>query len=283
METLTKCDLCGSTSLFPFEDSILRCNCGYVFNSPRMTFREIEQFYSKPNQYQDWLEHEVGRDILAQRRLKMVRRLKSNGRLLDVGCGTGQFLFFAKDYFQVMGTEVSDSAIKIAHDKYGLDIIKGEIEHLDFTSRFDVITITHILEHVHYPTAFMNKCKRLLAEDGVIIICVPNDVTSLKNVARIILSRLKIGKFKYLGKHGIPKITNADGSINEIHLSHFTPSVLNKWLTSIGFEIIQDTLDPYYCSIGKGKLVNDIYYFSCLTFKKIFRINIYETMCVVIK
>jgi 2-polyprenyl-3-methyl-5-hydroxy-6-metoxy-1,4-benzoquinol methylase len=286
LEELSKCNLCESKLVVPIDrrNNICRCrDCGYVFDNPRPTIDEIAEFYSRPGQYNSWLENEIGRDILWQRRLSMVRNLKSGGKLLDVGCGIGQFLFWAKDYFEVKGTEISESAIRIAKDKYGLDLVKGEIERVDLGDvRFDVITIFHTLEHVPHPDSFMKRCKELLSDEGIIIIAVPNDVKSLKNVARIILSILKIGRFKNLGKFGLPKIA-MDSSLTEIHLSHFTRSTLKKWLTSLDLAVIQDTLDPYYASVGIGKLFNDIYYSICRVFRNVFGVNLYDTTWIVVK
>lgn len=287
MENLTQCDLCGSASLVVIDknSNITKCkSCGYIFDTPRPTFDEIAEFYSRTDQYNSWLDNETGRDILWQRRLGMIKNLRSGGKLLDVGCGIGQFLFWAKDYFEVKGTEVSESGIRIARDKYAFDVVKGEIEHVDLgAARFDVITLFHTLEHVPYPASCMKRCKELLSEEGIIIIAVPNDTRSLKNVARIILSALKVGRFKNIGKSGLPRIVAKDGSLAEIHLSHFTRSTLKKWLTSLDLVVIQDTLDPYYASVGIGKLFNDIYYYICLVIRKVFGVNLYDTMWIVVK
>ena len=62
MENLTQCDLCGGSSLVVIEknNNITKCkSCGYIFDNPRPTFDAIAEFYSKQDQYDFWLEHEV--------------------------------------------------------------------------------------------------------------------------------------------------------------------------------------------------------------------------------
>jgi SAM-dependent methyltransferase len=154
IETVMKCNLCGSSDLIDIDrkNGIGQCRaCGFIFNRERPTSREIETYYSREGKYNDWLSLEKERDILWQRRLRVVLKYRQNGALLDVGTGTGQFLHFAKKQFDVSGTEVSASGIELAKNKYGIDIMKGTLENLSFGNKFDVISLYHVLEHVPDP------------------------------------------------------------------------------------------------------------------------------------
>lgn len=286
LDKLNECKLCRSEEITPVdkEHNIFRCRrCGYVFDNPRPTADEIASFYSQPNRYDSWIKEERGRDILWQRRLKMVKKWREGGTLLDVGTGIGQFLFFAKNDFQVKGTEISESAIGIAKNKYDLDIVKGQIERINFEGlRFDIITVFHVLEHVPDPCSFMERCKELLSDEGVIVIAVPNDITSFRVWLRRLLTFLRIGRFKNYGKYGLPKVT-LDGSSGEIHLSHFSPGTLKKWLERLDLIIVEDSLDPYYAAEGVNKFINDLSYLTFLALRKVFGINLYETIWIVAK
>ena len=265
--------------------NIFKCNrCGYIFDNPRPAFDEIINFYSGEDQYNSWLKEEKGRDILWQRRLKMVKNLKNTGALLDIGAGIGQFLFFAGHDFEVQGTEISKTAIKTAKEKYNLNLIKGEIEDIDFGDRrFDVITLFHILEHVPDPSSVIERCYELLSDKGVLIIAVPNEINSLiKRPVKRLLSILHIGKFKKYGKFGLPKI-ELNGSLSEIHLSHFTVPALKEWLNKKNLVIVEDTLDPYSAATGIKKIIQDLLYFISLTIKNIFRVNIYDSIWIAAK
>jgi 2-polyprenyl-3-methyl-5-hydroxy-6-metoxy-1,4-benzoquinol methylase len=283
-ETVLKCNLCGSSDILDVDKphNIGRCrDCGYFFSYKRPSRNEVAEYYSRAGRYDDW--HGKEWDDLWKRRLSIARRYKSSGYLLDVGTGTGQFLQSAGQYFQVTGTEISESAIAIAKQKYGLGIVKGEIEDLHFERRFDLVTLFHVLEHVHDPSATILRCRSLLSHNGVLLLAVPNDVSGLQPLIFRALSFLKIvGRFRKRGKIGLPKLT-LDGSLSEIHLSHFTVPTLKRFLERSGFEVVVETLDPFYAVKGVVRVIHDIVFYSCLLVRKLIGINIYFTILMVAK
>src|SRR5687768_13082588 len=135
METLSACILCDSPRLEVAcaQNAFARCEaCGLVFDNPRPTQAAIVDFYSQHDKYDNWLAEEHGRNALWKRRLRLVRRHCPSGKLLDVGTGIGQFMHFARAHFEVTGTEISSTAIRIARDKYGLELRQGTLETLEF-------------------------------------------------------------------------------------------------------------------------------------------------------
>lgn len=285
LEHLRVCNLCENNNISSIDEknNVCQCrHCGYVFYNPRPTWDEIVGFYSRIDKYDSWLEELEERDLLWKRRLRLVKRHKASGSLLDVGTGIAQFLSIAKDNFEVKGTEISQSAIIIAKEKYHIDVNHGEIERIEFNSKFDVITLFHVLEHVPNPLLTIKRCKELLNNEGILIVAVPNNVISIKSVIKRLLSILQIGRFSNCGRLGLPKL-ELNGSQREIHLSHFTPSVLKKFLERNGFAVIRNTLDPYYAAKGVKKMFHDLLYLFCLVVMKIFRINLYDTIWMVAK
>lgn len=287
LEYLNKCNLCKSKNIFPIDNNhnIFKCNhCEYIFDNPRPTFDEITNFYSREEKYDSWLKEEKGRDVLWQRRLRIVKKFKNTGTLLDIGTGTGQFLYFARNDFEVEGTEISESAIKIAKEKYDLNLKKGQVEDIDFGDRrFDVITLFHVLEHVPDPSRLIEKCYNLLSEQGILIIAIPNEINSfIKRPIKRLFLILQIGKFRKYGIFGLPKL-ELDGTLSEIHLSHFTVSSLKKWLTKKNFIIVEDTLDPYYAGTGILRIIHDLIYLVFLIIKRISNRNLYDTIWIVAK
>lgn len=282
MEEVKKCSVCGSEEIVTVDKySNLCCckNCEYFFINPRPSLDEIQQFYSRIDKYDDWLAELEDRDLLWKKRLKLLKKEKQFGRLLDVGTGIAQFLFFAKNDFEVYGTEISKSGIKIAKERFRISTVRlGEIENIDFGDmKFDIITCFHVLEHVQNPFSTIKRCKELLSNSGALIIAVPNEVNSAKGRLRRLL---KPGRY---GKYGISKIT-LDEKSNEVHLSYFTEFSLKKLLNKNGFCIVKDTLDPYYvCHSKIGCFLENLYFISCLILKKIFNINVYDTMWIVAK
>lgn len=76
---------------------------------------------------------------------------------------------------------------------------------------------------------------------------------------------------------GLPKLV-LDGSLPEIHMSHFTSPVLRRFLERNGFEVVEDTLDRYYAESGAAGLKNDLFYLIGMTVRKLFGVNIYSTI-----
>lgn len=97
---------------------------------------------------------------------------KTNGNLLDIGAGTGDFLLEAKKQgWAITGFEPNEAAKKLAIDK-GVSFA-DDIFSLP-NSSFDVITMWHVLEHVPNLEEYIANLKRLLKPNGTIIIAVPN-------------------------------------------------------------------------------------------------------------
>lgn len=282
-ELLNQCNLCdsGLLDVLDADCNIAQCrSCGHVFDNPRPTLQALIDFYSKPGKYDSWLEELGPRDRLWRRRLRKIRSTRKAGTLLDVGTGIGQFLSLARGVFsEVHGTEVSTTAVEIARQKYGLELFHGTIEDLAPQGKtFDNVTLFHVLEHVPDPKAMLKTCHSLLGPGGILVIAVPNEVASLRGFKRRLFSKLR--KPANGGALGLPRLT-LDGSISEIHLSHFSPPVLARLLESTGFSILKNTLDPYYVRTGLRRAKADFFYYSCLLFRNVFGVNIYDTILVI--
>ena len=286
-EYLDACPLCysGFINLADERASVWKCsNCRHFFDNPRPVPEAVDRFYSRPVQYDEWLYDRVERDKLWKKRLQKVLRHARPGSLLDVGAGIGQFLHLARDRFtEIAGTEVSAQAVAIAADKFSLNLNAGRVETLDFGQRtYDNITIFHVLEHVHEPLVLLRRCRELLSPGGILFIAVPNEIYSLPLLWRRVLIRMGFKKNRRIGVLGIPRIT-VDGSLAELHLSHFTPLSLKNALLSSGFTLVESGLDQYYVTTGFKKMKSYLNYKLCLLFNGLFGINIYQTIWVVAK
>ena len=99
---------------------------------------------------------------------------KESGRLLDIGCGNGEFLRFAKEYgWTVVGVDFDQHAVSEAASD-GLDVRMGSIEDIDHTEQFDLISISHVIEHVYNPAEFIHSCYSLLKPGGTLWLETPN-------------------------------------------------------------------------------------------------------------
>jgi len=136
------------------------------------------------------------------------------GRLLDVGCGNGGFLLLARQVgWQVEGLDFDAGAVQAARSR-GLEVHHGGIEVLDGRSAcYDVITLCHVIEHVHDPAATLRRLHALLKPGGVLWLDTPNLAS---------LGAVRFG----------PHWRDLDPPR---HLVLFTPSSLTNSLVAAGF------------------------------------------------
>jgi len=101
------------------------------------------------------------------------------GRLLDIGCGVGNFLAAASGAgFDVTGIEVNRNAARFAQEHYGLKNISSQSPEEFLAARplekFDVVTFFEVLEHQENPQGFLEIAMDCLAPQGLIALSVPN-------------------------------------------------------------------------------------------------------------
>ena len=201
MEYVT-CDLCGlddTRALFRKRDKlgitddefqVVECKrCGLLYVNPRPTEAEIGNFY--PETY-SWKET-LGADSFLTKWLRRLEKSyryhllqdevskvviftdKNSGKVLDVGCGTGDRLeVFRSKGFETFGVETSDSA-NYAREHLNLNVLKGDLFSANFSDEFfDLVTLYNVLEHTHRPARVIEEIYRILKKEGFLIIQVPN-------------------------------------------------------------------------------------------------------------
>lgn len=96
-------------------------------------------------------------------------------RLLDIGCGNGDFLVSAREAgWQVSGVEPDPKAAAATRQR-GIDVTVGTVDLLEGVSHcFDAITLSHVIEHVHEPKQLLQAVQRLLKPGGIVYIDTPN-------------------------------------------------------------------------------------------------------------
>jgi len=175
------CALCGSwraTACFPRPDNsrIVKCaQCGLLYVSPRPAPETLDRHYrqSDPDyilNYKDQIEKR-GQAILAR-----AEKYLPPGLLLDVGCGYGFFMAMAQaGGWRTKGIELSAAAAGYAREKLGLDVFAGSLAEAGLAGKsFDLISLEHTLEHIPDPPGLLNALRKLLKDDGILAIAVPN-------------------------------------------------------------------------------------------------------------
>lgn len=105
----------------------------------------------------------------------MIVPYKEEGKILDVGCGSGQLIEWLKRHgWEVYGVEISPKAISEAN-KRGLNVLCGELIDARFPKHFfDTVVLNGVLEHVHDPTELLREINRILKQDALLITVAPN-------------------------------------------------------------------------------------------------------------
>jgi 2-polyprenyl-3-methyl-5-hydroxy-6-metoxy-1,4-benzoquinol methylase len=116
------------------------------------------------------------RQIALKRKLKLIKSFDSESKnLLDIGCGTGDFLETAlKDNWTITGIEPNEQARQIANSKTNNSVFEIEQLRKLKPNSFDVITLWHVLEHLPNLEIHTALFKSLLKPNGTLVIAVPN-------------------------------------------------------------------------------------------------------------
>lgn len=117
-------------------------------------------------------------DVRFERELKLFREFCPRGAVLDVGCGSGAFLFQLQKRwpgeYQNFGTDVSGPPLDYATSR-GVPVVRGNFLEQDFGGRaFDAVMFWAVIEHLAEPKRFLEKTHALLQPGGLCFVLVPN-------------------------------------------------------------------------------------------------------------
>jgi 2-polyprenyl-3-methyl-5-hydroxy-6-metoxy-1,4-benzoquinol methylase len=178
------CAVCDSEVLKPWRwAGLQRCgSCGYVRKaiSPNgHTPESLQEAYFDENFAQDddffvrFYEKQN-----ARRRLSQIVRFKKGGAALEVGVGRGTLLATLRERgFQVEGLELSEAVRSYVARQTGIAIHSGKLSSLAArarTGRYDVIVMSHVLEHIDDLRDSLAAIGGLLNPDGILYLAVPN-------------------------------------------------------------------------------------------------------------
>ncbi|MEW5902033.1 MAG: class I SAM-dependent methyltransferase, partial [Acidobacteriota bacterium] len=171
-----------------------------------------------------------------ERAIALIKKHKKNGRLLDVGCGTGEFLEIASEAgFVVSGIEPSVTASGLAREKN--EVIRGEFEAVPLPAEaYDVATLWSVLEHVPDPSAFLRKIYLVLKRDGLLALRIPCSSGLLPSAARWVY-RLSAGSVSY----PLRVVYQLDWHYK--HLFFYTRKNASLLLRRSGFEVLAEEPD----------------------------------------
>ncbi|MEO1062023.1 MAG: class I SAM-dependent methyltransferase [Actinomycetota bacterium] len=130
-----------------------------------------------------WREATVYADVLHY----LTALAPDGGRVVDVGCGTGEFVLFMQERagWTSCGVELAPDAVALASDR-GAIVGEGTIDSVReiFGDGFDALAMFNVLEHLLDPWAALGTANDLLRPGGVLIVQVPNDFSVLQEAVR---------------------------------------------------------------------------------------------------
>ena len=234
MRQLTECNLCKGNSLFtlysqtisynnPWSEFIEERNfplliegkiclsCGWIFKNLVYDSEELARLYNFKEEGLSAEAELMGDKNAKYRGLRIFQTvepwLSSAGNVLDVGGRNGELMeTFLEKGFKVSvldmdaGRPISPQMLKIRSPFLAWD-----------ADMYDLITMSHVLEHTESPGAFLDHARKLLKEDGIIFIEVPSELFTC------LIKR-------HVGDHR--------------HLSYFTRETLRAYLKSSGFDCL---------------------------------------------
>ena len=200
---------------------IVKCECNFVYLNPRPRQEDINKYY-KTNSYDPHRKKNISFIDLAYSIVQYLanyqkfNRIKKNcsvgNRLLDIGSGKGEFGQFMnnKGWIVTLYDSIAEYKGKL---KFHDNLFDIEVDR-----RFNVITLWHVLEHLHNVNDNLRKINLLLDDSGILIIAVPN---------------IHAYERDYYGSDWAPYESPR-------HLYHFDDYTLEKILEKNGFVIIND-------------------------------------------
>jgi 2-polyprenyl-3-methyl-5-hydroxy-6-metoxy-1,4-benzoquinol methylase len=179
------CRLCSGTNLkrlYVFDPgcTVLACRqCGLVQVAEVPTRVQLQAIYSRDYFSHAKYTHDRAVRREQARRLALIRRhLPRRARLLEVGCGSGEFMTAAKGEYQVWGLDLSPFAIdkaRAANPDCAANLHCGTLEdQAHDAGGFDAVAAWDVIEHVWEPRVFLAQMKRLLKPGGMIFLSTPN-------------------------------------------------------------------------------------------------------------
>lgn len=213
MKNHLKCALCSSEALEWESDLYTVCPaCGTISQAH-------PESVGQQDYHQEIYHH--GITSVERRWMRLIEEWAGDGkRLLDLGCGNGAFLDLAQSRgWQAVGIEKNHSSVDEAR-ALGLSVAEADLDEwaVEDPGVYDVVRIWYVLEHVRRPGNLLRQASKAVKTGGLLVLAVPNDAGRLSRC--------------------VMKSPDDRFWEHPLHLHHFPPFGLEKWIGELGFELV---------------------------------------------
>jgi SAM-dependent methyltransferase len=229
------CNVCGSSSYKILADvsfvieglQIVQCDqCEFEFVNPQPSPNDLDSLYDEPYFQGGYVPFSEIRIAKFRKRVAMLERFVTGGKVLDIGCGPGFFLAaLDKDRWEKCGLDRSAFAVEYARKQLGPDaeIYLGDLGEVALKANdFDVATMFDVIGHVSDPKKYLQVVQEVLKPAGWLLIQLPNFHSPWHRFNQYLSMRHRVNRLH------LPTIVN-----------RFTLPVLTRFLRTMGFEVVK--------------------------------------------
>jgi 2-polyprenyl-3-methyl-5-hydroxy-6-metoxy-1,4-benzoquinol methylase len=182
---------------------VLCKTCRLVYQSPRPKYDQhfIDAAYASYYQYADNMQLNDFTEVrqssveMFKKEIEYISKFDSRKTaVLDIGSGMGTFLYAAKSlYKEAVGLDVSVQMARFVEQQLGLKVFVQQFDEFQYSQKFSLIHMSHVLEHIPDPNSWLQKARSLLSEDGILVINVPHKF-SLSERLKHLFYKLRLKK-----------------------------------------------------------------------------------------
>jgi ubiquinone/menaquinone biosynthesis C-methylase UbiE len=195
------------------------------WNEVHASKHDLNKFYNHPNPLFRYIENKRIYKLIA------LAQIKDNDKVLEVGCGAGHILERVPNG-RLFGIDISEIQIKRAKEKLGsrVELTKAPGEKIPYDNAyFDKILCSEVIEHVLDPLPLLIEMKRVLKDDGVLSLSIPNE--NLINLTKKALKTFGLKRMIEPKKSGWDLASK--NNLDEWHLHEFNLDLINKYIKGI--------------------------------------------------
>ncbi len=193
------------------------------WNEQHAEKHDLDKFYNHPNFLFRYIEN-TRINVLIK-----LAEIKLTDKVIEVGCGAGHILERVPDG-NLYGIDISEIQIKRAKERLGnrAELQKSPGEKIPYDDKyFDKILCSEVIEHVLDPAPLLTEMKRVLKDDGILSLSIPNE--NLINTTKKILISLGMRRIIEPKKSGWDLASK--NNLDEWHLHEFNLDLIKKYIS----------------------------------------------------